>query len=63
MQTIITLIIVACAVTYAVRRAIKTFKNTDNECDCCEGCGLRQHKTDKRIITKDNGSCRNHIRE
>lgn len=42
MQTIITLIITACAVVYAAVRVFKTIKKRNNPCNGCKGCELRE---------------------
>ena len=42
MQTIIALIITACAVGYAAARIVKTIKQHNNPCYDCKGCELRE---------------------
>ena len=42
MQTIIALIITACAVGYAAARIVKTIKQQNNPCYGCKGCELRE---------------------
>jgi hypothetical protein len=42
MQTIIVLIIIACAVGYATLRIYKTIKQHNSPCYGCKGCELRE---------------------
>jgi hypothetical protein len=43
-QYIITSILLLAAVAYATWRIYQAFTTTDNPCDKCQGCSLKDHK-------------------